>query len=590
MSSRRFLPLLFLFALVGLSARGRAPAAAAPAADPPFSHLWVPYATIWRSSETHSYQYYSFADPVHHRLYVAAEPDANTTVYNTDTGAVVGHVPLSPSLRDFNAGNEHLVFQSVPTLARDPRVNITYHVIDAATLAPIRAVTYACPDMGCLINDVAEGPDGRLYVARYAPGAIDVVDGDSGAILYTLPFAEDGNTAVSLDTYDATLYVAGYFPDEGQSGLARYDISQPTPVRLSFDPIDVGALDISPDGRYLTISNGPSRLIQQYRLEPFALLWTSPFDFVANFADGGVLAINTLRLIERHELTVSLDAETGQTTYSMLWLSALMGQQQEIVRPLPDGGIAVFYQNRIELRRPVDYAVVLPTVFNRACFVGSIIDDFHHSGSGWPAGQSGSVTYGYTPDGYTITLGEAGQWIGLSRGDYWDNADLLSVGMIQVGDPDTRVGAVGIIYGLNDDWSDFYTVEAIDYNHWWRNFHFHDGQWELLQAGRYVNWAPTFPIQMEFDRQRSTDEVLFKLAASDYLPIDIVPGRVGIMAASGTANVSANFLNYRFDGDNCVENNYGPSLAGAAPTGVAPTDVAPASIGHLRAAQWPQGE
>ena len=547
------LPLLVLLVLLaridptGLLRPVRSTSAApAPVDEPPFAARWMTYATINRPGDDRS-----FADPIHNRLYLLHDDYPGIAVFDATTGAPRGSIAFEPQRHAFSADYNRLYLVSLPRGYNDPELAIA--VYDTETLAKIKDLTYTCPVVAdfCYIARLAEGPDGRLYIGRGGP-TLDVLDGDSGALLHSLTF----NTAspvppLAFTVYGDTLYVSTYFDDEQTTGLARYDVSAALPVRAGFAPMDdFVAPRVSPDGQYLTLASF-GNAFWQYRREGLALLWERQGYVNGYFAGGRPLVVDWRG--SGGTLYALLDAGTGATLRGLMEREDPYHEELRGILPVSAGDIAVFYEDRVDLRRPIDYAAALPLGLNAACFSGPIEDNFRNPASGWPTRSDGPTTFGYGPYGYDFHFADAGQWTAVTRGDVWNNGDLLLATAQVLGDFRLKYGVVGIIYGLNADWTDFYTVELVPTPHRWFNYHFHDGQWELLREGTFAGFGADAPIPISLNRSVYTGEVNLIIDDSVRLPIEDVPGRVGLVAGSLIPDISSRFFYYQFHGDNCVE-------------------------------------
>lgn len=546
--TRRVLLVLPLLAFLGLAALLAAADPLRPTESPsaPFGRSWRTRAVIQRYAG-----WASFSDPINGRLHTAGP--SRVLVYDTGNGHLVGQYDFVAEQaflpHAFDTSYERLYV--VAGLALDNNRQVIIRVLDAVTAAQISQVRYTCPpDMAmCLINGLAVGPAGRLYLARAGAPVLDVVDSATGQILHTLDTGGPPVERLGLAASGATLFASRYFDaTENRHGLAVLDISAVVPVRTGFYPLD-SHLDpiLSPGGEYLFLGG------VQYRTQPFEHLWSTTDDFAGYFADGRVLVADDDSDRPGWKGYRALDAATGAPARGMGDRHAAGEDEILFAQPLPGDDLAVYYLERIELQRPIDHAVALPIQMNRACFGGAVVDRFLDPTSGWPIISAGPITTRYFDSSYRITLRDAGLWTAVSRGDYWYRADLAAALGHTLGDPLRPTGVTGFVYGLNDDWSDFYTVEISLHNSRYAHYHYHDGEWELLGEG-YGIGGVTSPVLVGLDRRRDTGEVILRVGTEEVYAVDEVPGRVGILAGSFVPGVEARFTQYEFHGENCVPN------------------------------------
>jgi hypothetical protein len=85
-------------------------------------------------------------------------------------------------------------------------------------------------------------------------------------------------------------------------------------------------------------------------------------------------------------------------------------------------------------------------------------DDFADPASGWHVGDSGSVLYQYLDGEYRMLLRKTYIWAGARPGfkaaDYAVAVDVRHA-------PGAGLGSYGLIFGLSDDWSQFYSFEIL---------------------------------------------------------------------------------------------------------------------------------
>lgn len=555
MHAHRRLFILSLLALTLLSvlmAHGRAPAtataapAAAPAA-PTYDLTPGPFSTRWSAYKSIAYQadYLSFSDPIHRRLFLSNDAPG-MDVFDSDTGALVKHLDYQPMRHDFNgdAGRLFLTTGFVPAGNR----TVTIHVLNAATLTEIRAITYTCVgnSMHCDIRGVAEGPGGRLYVARHNAAAFDILDGTTGAVLHSvvLNSASEFST-VTLFARGNTLFVSEGVvvgQDEYEYGVAPYDISQLVPVRGDILPTDNEPwITPAPGGQYLfarTITH--NYLIST---DPFELVWDKApgwTEFGGIYPDGNMLFHE--RQGDYRRLVAVIDPHTGRTARSMV------AHDSGFHRPLADGGMATFLDDTITLHRAGNYALAIQTVWNNACPGGTFQDGFDDPVTGWPVFDQPHAAARYLNSGYQIELRQPGRAVAVTRGDYWNDSLWLKVDGNQ---PVGQDGTYGILFGLNDNWTEFYTAEIYPDESLWAVFHYSGGRWTLLQSDTYYH-RPDVGTRFEIDHNLQNGETNLKIDYTTWVLLTgDITGRVGLIAQSIGVPVHALYDSYAFTDTYC---------------------------------------
>ncbi len=111
---------------------------------------------------------------------------------------------------------------------------------------------------------------------------------------------------------------------------------------------------------------------------------------------------------------------------------------------------------------------------------GPFIDTFDDPATGWPQADLGPVAYRYDNGNYSILQRESDRWSAVSRGDVWNNWERAGVRTwVPAGD-----GMSGLVFGLNADWSEFYTLEIIPSDRRWVVLAYHTATgWELKATG-----------------------------------------------------------------------------------------------------------
>lgn len=199
--------------------------------------------------------------------------------------------------------------------------------------------------------------------------------------------------------------------------------------------------------------------------------------------------------------------------------------------------------------------IYLPTIANNSCS-SQAFDDFSNPITGWPVGENTYTRYLYTTDdNYSIFHKEADRWTAVTINDrrVFVSQVPVPIGDIQPFEVQTGLltadiyGLSGIIFGLNDDWTDFFTFELIQKAQRWYLFHYNESSgWTLWHSGIY----PMNPVgQMNTIRYYSG--TLFINSNHIVNMGGEVNGRIGLTGGSFTPNTDLRYDNYSFERVGC---------------------------------------
>lgn len=190
-------------------------------------------------------------------------------------------------------------------------------------------------------------------------------------------------------------------------------------------------------------------------------------------------------------------------------------------------------------------SIYLATVMNDFC-AAPFTDDFSSTFGNWPIIDTGDYSTSYWSGEYRLMHNTANRWIALTRGDYWENSDLLQVdGRIVSGD-----GAWGLVFGLNDNWTNFYTFEIIPSSQTWVAYQYNSG-WDLLGSGVSNAINPgTLVNTLSVSRPNYSLELQINGTTVRYLTN--YPGRVGLTGGSFSPNTEIRYDNYVFADEGCL--------------------------------------
>jgi uncharacterized repeat protein (TIGR01451 family) len=197
--------------------------------------------------------------------------------------------------------------------------------------------------------------------------------------------------------------------------------------------------------------------------------------------------------------------------------------------------------------------VYLPALTHRYC-AAPFYDDFSNPGSGWPVADNGSVIYRYLDGEYNIYHRNSNRWTAVTRGDNWKDTQLVQIdGRVAAND-----GLWGLVFGIDADWSSFYTFEILPSEQRWFLLRYTNADgWQMLSNGQASVINPgqasnRLKIQT-FDEVSLSGVRLWinhNYVAALYSYTDI-SGRVGVTAGSFSPDVDVRFDDYYFAAQDC---------------------------------------
>ena len=439
-------------------------------------------------------------------------------------------------------------------------------VLDTATFMTTGNFTFACPaEAGwlCVPQAAAVGPDNRLYVVMNDGAVIDIRDGDSGALL--LRFAHPGGPLLGFAVQGAALYTTYDDDANDQAILRRFDISALTPVAgpsATLPQDGYNHIRVAPDGSFLIVFQNLGNVSgTAYHLaaDTLTTIRTYVAEGLQNYFREIVISGDSREIVFQWgnwhytdgHIIEALDAATGallrlgfaQATRDYDTLTGFL--------PLPDNRVAQLFLDGIAILHPYNYAATAPVVLSGFCG-GPFIDDFSDPNSGWPVADLGPVAYRYDNDNYSILQRESDRWSAVSRGDVWNNWERVGVRTwVPAGD-----GISGLVFGLNADWSEFYTFEVVPSVRRWIVFAYRAGTgWEMKANGTGAN-GPNEPTSLLLIQSEDgslamlvNDQIVYSLPS-------IPAGRIGLSGGSFEGQVDLRFDDYMVvTGPNCFDNN-----------------------------------
>ena len=226
---------------------------------------------------------------------------------------------------------------------------------------------------------------------------------------------------------------------------------------------------------------------------------------------------------------------------------------------------------KFQLLLPTYYGVALPHLLNNYCF-SAYTDSFANTTGGWPDLVSGSTVYRYLNGEYNIYHYNTNTWGAASRGDSWIPGTRLVAIKTRLAGGDALIG---LVFGLNADWSEFYTFEILPQDQIWAVFHYTDANgWVLFEADENNFINPTGMNEVAIRNQfGTTSYTQFEVNDETVYILGTFPsGRVGVSAGSYAANTDARYDDYVFALPYC------PTPTGPAGLSTSPATIPPHSL------------
>jgi hypothetical protein len=121
--------------------------------------------------------------------------------------------------------------------------------------------------------------------------------------------------------------------------------------------------------------------------------------------------------------------------------------------------------------------IYLPVSFRNYC-PPLFADDFSDPTSGWYVGDDGINRYEYLNNEYRILVRNTGGWAGVRPGFMASDYNLT----VDVRNVTGNFGSYGLLFGLSDDWSQFYSLEIFP-DGYYGIYEYDDGSWTNLSVG-----------------------------------------------------------------------------------------------------------
>lgn len=413
--------------------------------------------------------------------------------------------------------------------------------------------SYAAPTVSLInINFVAD-TNNRLYFAM--PKTIEVLNASTGAVIQSYKISDFSNEyLIDISPDNKFLYLA---PSERTDTLYKFDISNGSLTELKSVQLEgiAYSLDVSGDGKYITMLLTDSILVV-YDAQTLAQIHSVPNQ------PGGWMVDSDAAIDDGNQFFGLSISHSGNlpTVYTWDALSGNMLHKYTNRQPSPttfkiisigEDRIAIVLRDTVKVLTPTYYGVALPIIMNDYC-TSPIVDDFSDPASGWPVGSSGSITYQYLNGEYNIFHSDDNRWTAVTRGLVWDNSKQIELEGRLATD---REGLWGLLYGLNNNWTDFYTFEILPNDQIWAILHFTSTNgWEAVASGTSgAIRTGTATNRLRITQNQTNSSAGFYI--NDVLVRTewyVLPtGRIGLTGGSFQGKVDLRYDNFLFVDTNC---------------------------------------
>lgn len=190
----------------------------------------------------------------------------------------------------------------------------------------------------------------------------------------------------------------------------------------------------------------------------------------------------------------------------------------------------------------LNHQVMLPVIYNNYC-ASAFTDDFSDPGSGWPIQTTGASTFGYVNGEYNIHHQNEDRWLAVTNGNYWRNSEMVQI----KGRVASNEGVWGLLFGLNDDWTNFFTFEILPDSQVWVVLHFSSsGGWSLVANGTSNAIIPGSAFNVLSLEGSYNNQTRFLINGSSVYNMGQRVGRVGITGGSFENNTTIRYDDYLF--------------------------------------------
>jgi hypothetical protein len=544
--------LLFLaLSLIVLQLLADTPAAESPSS---ISSFMPTYILRQQTDKNYNVEVDGISGPAQNRVYL--KEGGEITVINARTGitlATISSVSMPDKMVLSHDGSRLFVSSIVP-FGEDGQITVfdtaTFEVVAVHAYPFIPTVSYKQD-----VRAMAVDSNNILYLipARLGgnPYTVDLMDGNTGQMLTSVTV---GTASINhrIAATDARLYVSRGAYSQHSHHLWQYDLYGGQPKLMADIPLTMTPENLlaTPNDAFLLIryqQNGDIVQLDAQTLEEIRT-YVSPsgrYHSMALSADGQHLHAHYQPSGHQSRAAVhTFDLSSGELVRSATE-RIFGGFYSHLVLPLDQADIALIYSDRIRSLTPADHAIGLPLIVSDFC-MSPFFDSFDDPASGWPIADTGNVLYRYIDGEYNIHLRQGNTWAAAIRGDWWEEETEMRIS----GRVAESEGMWGIIYGLKQDWSEFYAFEIWPYDQIWTLTRYNNKTgWSLLGWGissviQPNNQVNTLSIRGSWDMRLQINGITFHY-------LNHVPGYIGLTGGSFDTLADIRYDDYLFVPEGC---------------------------------------
>ncbi len=481
-------------------------------------------------------------DPVHNRLYVRFTFN-DIVVFDLDTGETIPLENVFDIMLQIAVsadGNNLYIFGDY-----NPRID----VLETNDYSLV--TSYESPRGGLKSNLVADS-NGRLYSVSHEAifiDRIDVWESDSGTMLESLSISDESSRYhIAISPDNTTLYLAS-------STLRKFDISSSPIVEIQSVSLSdqVNSLNVSGDDEFITLALDNNDLVV-YDTQTLTQIHYIPHQLGVRLidADADIDGNQFWGLYGNYGILPTVSAwEASSGDMLRKYIDSPPWKSSYGIASIGEGRIAIVLEDSVKVLTPTYYGVALPIIMNDYC-TAPIIDDFSNPNSGWPVGKSGSITYQYLNGEYNLLFTDNNLWTAITRGLVWDNSKQIEVkGRLAT----SQDGVWGLLYGLDDNWTSFYTFEILPSDQIWVVFHYTSASgWQVVANGTSsAIQTGTATNRLRITKNQSDSSAVLYI---NDVPVHtdwsgIPTGRIGITGGSFMENTDLRYDDFLFVDENC---------------------------------------
>jgi hypothetical protein len=513
------------------------------------------YILIQETMVDFSDQSSAISDPERNLIYI--NDKSKIIVINARTGATVAIISdvILPDKMAINPEQMRLYVSSEVGYEQDGRITVidttSHTVINVFAYPFVSGYSYSQN-----LQAIAVDSTGKLYLAPHIlggnPYGIDVMDGHTGEMLPPIPLGQ-ASINYRLAVSGSKLYVSRGGFSTIAPWLFKYDVAGEQPVleidsSLAFTPQN---LVPTSDDSFLLIRSYGSTLLQ-YDSETLAESYNYSTNNNAYYHNVAISADN--QHIHGHYSGMNIAVHTfDPVSHDLVRVLKRKINEESgyLLLPLEGANFAVIYSDSIRAFTPVLHALSMPLVLMNYC-ASPFLDSFDDPASGWPIADTGAVLYRYIDGEYNIHHRHNNSWTAVTRGDRIESYEWGKSSQARISGRVAEMDGVwGLLFGLNDEWTSFYTFEILPYDRVWVILKFTSGSgWSLIHHGtsEKIHWG-TAVNTLSFTT--GWDQMTFYINGASILSTGPRSGRIGLTGGSFDSYTDIRYDDYGFSANEC---------------------------------------